>query len=192
MMKHLSSPLRRLLCLFLPFTLLMSTLSAQTMIGRQRVDQFPSSSWGTTTYALTWLPTDYNSTNKDYPLIIFLHGAGENGVGVNGLWNLLGTALPQKIAWGWNPEAVNPVDGQTYKFIVVSPQAPSWSYGYNQLQYIIPAILDKYRVDRSRVYVTGLSAGGAGSWGCVTNGPSFANQFAAIVPISAAGTNTPQ
>jgi len=170
-------------------------LTAQTTIGRQLVDQFPTTAWSTMTYGLTWLPTDYSSnTTEKYPLIIFLHGSGEGGDGVNGLWNLISQGLPQRIAMGWNPEAVNPTDGKNYKFIVVSPQAPSaarWSYGYGQLPYILYDVVHRYRVDTSRIYVTGLSAGGAGAWACVTNTPEFAKQFAAIVPVDAAGTNTP-
>ena len=168
---------------------------AQTYIGRQLVDQYPTTAWNTLTYGLTWLPTDYSTnTNQTYPLIIFLHGSGEGGDGVNGLWNLISQGLPQRIAMGWDPEAVNPVDGQNYKFIVVSPQAPGaahWSYGFGQLPYILYDVVHRYRVDTSRIYVTGLSAGGAGTWACVTNTPEFARQFAAIIPVSAAGTNTP-
>ena len=196
-MKH--QPLRtlsKLLFLTLVCSLLSANrVSAQTYIGRQLVDQFPTTAWSTMTYGLTFLPTDYaTNTTQKYPLIIFLHGSGEGGDGVNGLWNLISQGLPQRIAQGWTPEAVNPVDGKNYKFIVVSPQAPSaahWSYGYGQLPYILYDVVNRYRVDTSRIYVTGLSAGGAGAWACVTNTPEFAKKFAAIVPVDAAGTNTP-
>src|SRR5689334_19665317 len=103
-------------------------LSAQSVIGRQNVDIFPQDPWHNT-YALTWLPTDYaTNTTETYPLIIFLHGKGETGDGVWGLNNLLVHGLPARIASGWNPEAVNPVDGKNYKFIVVSPQGPTAAY----------------------------------------------------------------
>ena len=169
------------------------SLSAQTTIGRQKVDQYPTQSWGAPTYGLTWLPNDYaTSGSQTYPLIIFLHGAGEVGDGVNGLNKLISTALPQKIAQGWDPEAVNPSTGQNTKFIVVSPQAPSsshWSYNAGPVSNILADVISRYRVDPSRVYVTGLSAGGAGSWSCVTNGIEFAKKITAIVPVSAAGNN---
>src|ERR1700759_5773182 len=91
---------------------------SQTYIGRQLVDQYPITSYGSKTYGLTWLPADYNSTTTNYPLIIFLHAGGEVGDGVQGLNNLLNAGLPKKIAEGWDPQAVNPADGKTYKFIV--------------------------------------------------------------------------
>src|SRR6476661_8671093 len=139
MMKHLYPSTIGRLMLALVCAFLSTQASAQTM-GRQKVDQFPVTAWGTPTYGLTWLPTDYNSTNTKYPLIIFLHGSGEGGDGVGGLNNLLIYGLPNRIANGFNPEAVNPVDGQNYKFIVVSPQAPSaahWSYAWGSIQWIL-------------------------------------------------------
>lgn len=172
-------------------TISQFTVFSQTTIGRQKVDQFPINQWGGTQYGLTWLPTDYNTSTTKYPLIIFLHGSGEAGSGVGGLYNLITTAIPQKIANGWDPVAVNPVDGQTYNFIVVSPQAPAWSTGFPAIQYILNDVVSRYRVDTSRIYFTGLSAGGAGTWAAATNGFNFAKRIAAIVPVSAAGTNTP-
>lgn len=173
-------------------TALSLQLYSQTTIGRQLVDQYPITPWGTPTYGLTWLPPDYNTSTTKYPLIIFLHGAGEVGDGTGGLYNLISTALPQKIADGWNPQAVNPADGQNYQFIVVSPQAPwasHWSYQYGHVQFILKDVINRYRIDTNRVYVTGLSAGGAGTWSCVTNGPEGAKKFAAIVPVASAGVN---
>lgn len=175
-----------LLCTFFQFTVF-----SQTIIGRQKVDQFPINQWGNTTYGLTWLPADYSTSSTKYPLIVFLHGSGEAGTGIGGLYNLISTAIPQKIANGWDPMAVNPVNGQTYQFIVVSPQASSWSYGYPAIQYILNDVISRYRIDTTRIYFTGLSAGGAGTWASATNGFDFAKRIAAIVPVSAAGTNTP-
>src|SRR5450631_3733432 len=103
----------------------------QTIIGRQIVDQYPVDQWGDKTYGLTWLPTDYNSNpTAKYPLIIFLHGSGENGNSVSSLNVLIRqnpAALPEYIADGFNATAKNPKDGKTYEFIVCSPQAPGWS-----------------------------------------------------------------
>jgi poly(3-hydroxybutyrate) depolymerase len=185
---------QRVLLLIVVASAIYAQCLAQTTIGRQKVDQFTTTAWGTQTYGLTWLPDDYNTTTTKYPLVIFFHGSGEGGDGISGLNNLIRQGLPYLIAQGMNPEADNPVDGKHYKFIVISPQAPSswrWSYSWQYLQYMLPEMISRYRVDVSRIYVTGLSAGGAGTWSCVTNGPDAAKNFAAIVPVSAAGTNTP-
>ena len=163
--------------------------NGQTTIGRQKVDQYRITSSGMLTYGLTWLPTDYSSTTTKYPLIIFLHGTGEAGTGVSGLNNLIGTGLPEIIANGFNVEATNPADGLNYKFIVVSPQAPQWSYTYSHVVNIHADVFSKYRVDPSRLYITGLSAGGAGSWSSLLNDDNFTQKFAAAVPVSAVDAN---
>lgn len=180
--------LMALLCAFItePFS--------QTIVGRQKVDQYPTTSYGTKTYGLTWLPTDYNSTTTSYPLIIFLHGSGECGDGISGLNRLISTGLPKIIADGFNPEAKNPVNGQTYKFIVVSPQAPGssrWSYSYSHVKNILEDVKKRYRIDVNRIYITGLSAGGAGTWSSVTNDPTFTQSIAAVTPVSSVGVNNP-
>src|SRR6476620_2156079 len=171
MLNRLTTAFGKAVSLLMLIAVISTQANAQTIIGRQKVDQFPITSWNMMTYGLTWLPTDYSTnTTQKYPLIIFLHGKGETGDGVGGLYNLISTALPQYIANGWDPVAVNPADGQTYKFIVVSPQAPTstgWSYTWDNVQYILQDVINRYRVDLSRIYVTGLSAGGNGTWTCV-------------------------
>jgi predicted esterase len=165
---------------------------AQTTIGHQLVDQFRIDANGARAYGLTWLPEDYPANpKKEYPLIIFLHGKGESGTGVAGLNKLIETALPQRIADGFQPSAVNPRDGKTYSFIVVSPQAPDWSYRYQQVRYILADVLKRYRIDPTRIYVTGNSAGGEGAWSCVTNDSSFARSIAAIVTCSSTDLSYP-
>lgn len=160
-----------------------------TLTGNQIQDVYPINNWATpaTTMGLTWLPPSYNDgSNRSYPLIIFLHGQGEIGVGVTGLNTLIGTALPQRIAQGLQPSAVNPIDGKTYEFIVVSPQGQYSPYQEGQVQYILADVQKRYRVDSTRIYVTGLSNGGYGTWTCVTDDINFAKKLAAVVPISAA------
>jgi hypothetical protein len=165
---------------------------AQATIGRQMVDEFPIDGNGARTYGLTWLPEDYaGNPKKTYPLIIFLHGRGESGTGVAGLNKLIGTALPQRIADGFQPAAVNPRDGQRYSFIVVSPQAPDWSYRYQQVRFILADVLKRYHIDPTRIYITGNSAGGEGAWSCVTNDSSFTRSIAAIVTCSSTDLSYP-
>ncbi len=167
--------------------------NAQTIMGRQRVDQFPRSSTGILTYGLTWVPLTYQSTTKRYPLIIALHGVGEIGTteaNLSKLYTASPRAISGRIADGWNAVAVNPLTGLTDSFIVVSPQAPAWSYGYNELKYILPSILSKYRVDTSRIYLTGISAGGGGVFTSFGSRDSiFMKKFAAMATANGAGVS---
>ena len=137
---------RVLLLMVLCAAVSMQCLS-QSTIGRQKVDQYPVTAWNTLTYGLTWLPTDYDSSTAKYPLIIFLHGSGEGGEGISGLNTLVTQGLPHIIANGFNPSAINPSNGQSYKFIVVSPQSPAWSYGWGSIQHILPDVVRR-QLDR--------------------------------------------
>jgi hypothetical protein len=166
---------------------------ATQFAGRQKIDTFAVDGVGGTAPGLTWLPTSYDTDgpSSSYPLIIFLHGMEESQE--NGDASILNnTGLPMLIANGFDVEAAHPVSGTTFKFIVCSPQHPWFSYGYPELEYILNDIKSKYRVDASRVYVTGLSSGAQGSVSSVTNTESFAEQIAAIVPMSLSGYNTQQ
>ena len=105
------------------------------------------------------LPALYWKTTKRYPLIVFIHGIGELGTGLSRL-NCCG--LPHHASNGTFP-AKFLVNGVYYSFIVISPQfrvRPSAS----QIQSVVNYAKSHYRVDPSRVYVTGLSMGGGSTW----------------------------
>ncbi|MGB3006854.1 MAG: hypothetical protein WBC06_10110, partial [Chitinophagaceae bacterium] len=178
---------------FLSLLLLLTFVTqveSQTIVGRQQVDQYPITAGGTLTYGLTWLPQSYSNTSRKYPLIIFLHGAGEGGTGVSGLNNLITTGIPKNISNGWNATAINPLTGVRDSFIVVSPQAGGWSYNYNSVKYILPNLISRYRVDTERIYLTGLSAGGAGTFSVLgSNDSLFTRKFAAMATSSTAGVD---
>jgi predicted peptidase len=120
---------------------------------------------------LLFLPKDYSETGTPSPMIVFLHGSGERG-----------NDLEKVKAWG--PPAMvekNP----DFPFIVVSPQCPEEQY-WNAylLKVMIDSILENYHVDRNRVYLTGLSMGGFGTWELAMAYPEY---FAAIAPICGGG-----
>jgi predicted peptidase len=124
---------------------------------------------------LLHLPEGYGETSKKWPLMLFLHGAGERGSDLD------------KVKVHGPPKLVS--QGKSLPFIVASPQCPSarsWS-DPAQVQVLI-ALLDdlveKYQVDESRVYLTGLSMGGYGTWALASSRPE---RFAAIVPICGGG-----
>jgi predicted peptidase len=121
---------------------------------------------------LLFLPTGYDAkAEKRWPMILFLHGAGERGTNI---WKVA-THGPVKHVTG----------DSEFPFIVVSPQCPEqqvWS------KDVLLALLDettaKYAVDTNRIYLTGLSMGGYGTWDL---GLTHPEKFAAIVPICGGG-----
>ena len=121
---------------------------------------------------LLFLPEGYAAKEaKRWPLIFFLHGAGERGTN---LWKVA-THGPPKIA------AKNP----DFQFIVVSPQCPegeTWSD--DAVLVLLNEILRAHAVDPRRVYLTGLSMGGYGTWSL---GLKYPERFAAIAPVCGGG-----
>ena len=124
------------------------------------------------TQYLIYLPKDYAAQSKKrWPLMLFLHGAGERGTNI------------AKVAVHGPPKLVK--QGRDFPFIIVSPQCPNGERWDND---VLLALLDeageKYRVDESRVYLTGLSMGGDGTWSL---GLTHPERFAAIAPICGGG-----
>ena len=105
---------------------------------------------------------------KKWPLVLFLHGSGEG----ESRESLRKHGPPKEVA-----------AGRQFPFILVSPRSPpgSWQWwNVNQLGELLDDIEAKYRVDPDRVYVTGLSMGGYGTWRLASE---FPNRFAAIAPF---------
>ena len=117
------------------------------------------------------LPKDYDQ-KESWPLLLFLHGAGERGDNLD----LVKMHGPPKLI-----EA-----GNEFPFIVVSPQCPTGNRGWqaHELSALLDEITEKYKVDKDRIFVTGLSMGGYGTWSLAAFSP---DRFAALVPICGGG-----
>jgi predicted peptidase len=117
---------------------------------------------------LLFLPKGYDATSaKRWPLIFFLHGAGERGSNV---WKVATHGPPKNVAQ--NPD---------FPFIVVSPQCPEGETWSNDILLgLLDDVTRGFNVDPDRVYLTGLSMGGYGTWSLGLRHPE---RFAAIVPI---------
>ncbi|HEU4412394.1 MAG TPA: hypothetical protein VFS43_44540 [Polyangiaceae bacterium] len=158
----------------------VATSSAAVLVAKS----MPNGS-GTIGY-LEHLPSDYaTSGTKRYPTMIFLHGIGERGDG--------SPAALEKLKVHGPPEHIKnghtmtfTVNGVTEKFIVIAPQlATSYgSYPCSWLTTVVNHTLNNYRVDPDRLYVTGLSMGGYGTYNAATC-PTLAPKIAAIAPIAA-------
>ncbi|WP_177192243.1 carboxylesterase family protein [Chitinophaga arvensicola] len=133
--------------------------------------------------ALLQLPDDYGTSNKRYPLIIFLHGKSKSG---NDLEKLTLEGIPYWLDKGAKIDAVNPVDHQTYKFIFVAPQAPSWGLAPAAVNEVLNDVISRYRIDTTRIYITGYSAGGWATVMAITDNAKLTKRFAAAVPMSPA------
>lgn len=121
---------------------------------------------------LLYLPVGYESEDS-WPLMIFLHGYGERG---NDLELVKKHGLPKMIA-----------SGQDFPFIIASPQCPDttvWPEQADELNGLINSLIAEYKVDNNRVYLTGLSMGGYGTWYLASRYPE---KFAAIAPICGGG-----
>ena len=123
---------------------------------------------------LFYLPESYGKDReKKWSLILFLHGMGERG---DDLELLKKHPLPKILD-----------EQNDFPCIVVSPQLPLdkslWDDFIDPLKELLDQIQSKYSVDTRRVYLTGLSMGGAGTWNFALRYPHY---FAAIVPIAGA------
>lgn len=136
-----------------------------------------------------WLPNDYSSTSNLYAFILFLHGSGARGNGGSELSRVLSEsgALPDQLRDGnWNGQQ----DG--YKFIILMPQCAEntqWlgTSGTSDITEFKDWAKSYYRIDTSRMYLTGFSMGGKGTYegGKIDNDP---NEWAALAPVCAANS----
>lgn len=125
------------------------------------------------------LPPGYDpSQARTYPLIFFMHGIGERGGG--GLSDL------DYIQRNFGPSA-RAQAGREFPAFIVVPQLPtsetwdaSWSNAWSKSKTLIDVIASRYKVNKARIYATGLSLGGGGTWGLTG---SFAPSIAAAVPV---------
>ena len=127
------------------------------------------------------LPAHYNSTTKKYPLLIFLHGSGESGNGTTDLSRVLNNAVPNLIKNQLFPASFISGD-KNYSFIVISPQFKGWPLPAD-VDAVISYSIDNFRIDETRIYVSGLSMGGGATWDYAA---VYAGKIAAIIPICGA------
>ncbi|WP_339277867.1 prolyl oligopeptidase family serine peptidase [Paenibacillus sp. FSL W8-0426] len=109
------------------------------------------------------------STDRTWPVILFLHGSGERGDDV------------EKVKEHGLPAIVSKDDD--FPFIVISPQCPEddfWAMQKEVVMAVLEHVLANTPADPKRVYLTGLSMGGYGAWGLPADYPGV---FAAVAPV---------
>ena len=120
-----------------------------------------------TQYLLSLPEQYYEDSARRWPLLLFLHGSSESGLDI------------EKVKTHGPPKLI--ARGKKFPFINVSPQSdvPS-GWDVDQLFNLLQHVKKAYRVDRDRIYLTGLSMGGFGTWALAMKYPE---EFAAIAPI---------
>jgi predicted peptidase len=122
---------------------------------------------GATVRYLLYLPPGYGKDDRRWPLVLFLHGAGERGRSL------------EAVKRHGPPKLVE--QGEDFPFILVSPLCPAdeqWSVPL--LRALLENVEGTHRTDPARIYLTGLSMGGNGTWRLAAAMPGH---FAAIAPV---------
>lgn len=120
---------------------------------------------------LLFIPQAYHRDDSDWPLILYLHGAGERGDDPN-LIPRFGPLMYVK-------------DHPDFPFIVLAPQCPQDEWWRPEtVIHVLIEVLDRYRVDRHRIYITGISMGG---YGAMETAARFPWLFAAVAPVCGGG-----
>ncbi len=148
--------------------------SAEEVARTGFVDRMYKDSDGAEHPYVVFVPHDYKG-EKEYPVILFLHGAGEiKGRGRQPVEVGIGPAIKKQET--------------TFPFLTVFPQAlqQSWQAGSDDSERalaILAQVCRDYKTDRNRIYLTGLSLGGQGTWSLAAR---YGGKWAAIAPVCGA------
>ena len=135
-------------------------------------------------------PVKINNSEK-YPLVLFLHGAGERGNDnniqlVNGVKNF----ASEQIRKTYPCYVIAPQCAEGFRWVEVpwnllSHKQPEKPSVYLDLSMkLIDSLIKNLNIDTNRIYITGLSMGGFGTWDAISRYP---NKFVAAIPICGGG-----
>lgn len=128
-----------------------------------------------------YIPNSCTKDSKAFPLIVFLQG----GLGVGGKVDaIFNWELPKELKE--TKKLKNELDSlKLNTFIYVMPHISRGQFYTNEeaIKNVIEEVSANYNVDKQRIYLTGLSRGGHGTWGLASR---ISNTFAAIAPIAGA------
>ncbi|NNF18528.1 MAG: prolyl oligopeptidase family serine peptidase [Flavobacteriaceae bacterium] len=116
-----------------------------------------------------YYPEDYESSpDEKFPLLLFLHGGGESG------------AALEKVKLNGPPKLL--AQGKEFPFLILAPQNPHKRQWWNTraVMQLLDTIVSNNRVDRKRIYLTGLSRGGSAAWELAVQYPTT---FAAMAVV---------
>ncbi len=156
-------------------TVLLTILCQAVLAQNQTAKVTPNGIW-----YYEYLPPDYNSNTNKYPVVFFFHGLGERGD--------TEADLPA-VAKNGPPKHVK--NGYKFPFILISPQLKKNKTGWpnSYMDQVIEHCKTYLRIDLSRLYITGLSLGGGGSWG-YTQDAVLGQKVAATAIVCGSSNNT--
>ena len=178
--------------LLAPFHRLNAQCGPFASMKQQRISGINVGAGGYFSGLLQWLPSDYSTNlSKRYPVIIYFGGQGANGDGSQtGLCTLITdqqSSLPWKIENGEIRNSFT-VSGTTYSYIFISAQFTSYIGGQEHKSAEVDALINyvnsHYRVDSSRIYLTGMSAGANLVMDYVASSLAHAHRIAAATMAS--------
>jgi predicted peptidase len=122
----------------------------------------------TINYYLYYPPGYAQQAEKEFPLLLFLHGGGDAG----GTLEMLRESGPPRLL----------AEGNDFPFLILAPQNPYKKQWWNvrAVMELLGQVNSENRVDRKRLYLTGLSRGGSACWELATQYP---DTFAAMAVV---------
>lgn len=128
---------------------------------------------------LLHLPDNYTTTKQKFPLLISISGDGQFGNGSTDLYKITFGGVPTVIQTGRFPQTFK-VNSKSYRYIVVAPQFTTYPYSAD-VNAMINYAINHYRIDVTRIYMTGFSMGGGVT---VNFCDTLATKLAAVVPMA--------
>ncbi len=116
-----------------------------------------------------YYPINYESEpEKDFPILLFLHGGGDSG---DSLVSIKRSGPPKMI-----------VEGKQFPFLILAPQNPHQKKWWNTraVNQLLDSVVKNNRIDKKRIYLTGLSRGGGAAWEMAVQYP---DKFAALAVV---------
>lgn len=176
--------MKKIICIILALVILCVPLSASASVNvySDSKAEFFVNGEDILLYRLV-LPEDYNSNNT-YPLILFLHGAGERGSDntkqLNNCVQNIANSAPNAIIVAPQCTEGNQWVDTPWSNVSYSTDTVAESNELQMVMMLLEKLKKEYSVDKDRIYVSGISMGGFGTWDLITRHP---NTFAAAIPV---------
>ncbi|MGD2122938.1 MAG: prolyl oligopeptidase family serine peptidase [Gemmatimonadota bacterium] len=120
---------------------------------------------------LIYLPSEYEASAEEWPLMIYLHGGGLAGIELERMESFMNAWVLPSI--------------EDLSLILLAPVLPGdGPWRSDDLATLLDQVSANYQVDQDRVYLVGYSRGGNGAWNL---GADYSRRFAAVVPIAGRG-----